>query len=492
MTTLLEYYEQKRPRSYQTSWHHRWAANILERAYRERKNAILELPPRHGKSELANVYGPAWRLENCYDAMFGLVTNSDALAKKFSVGCRNLCKLPLEVDRDAQWKVKGLESLNFTYLAAGIRGQLTGHGFDTVIFDDLLKSGLEAKSDTVRESVWENVASAAINRLTPDGIIIALQARLHRDDTIGRLLSLEHLKFLHLHLPATNDDGRSAWFKDGYTGEEVIFPAYSALWLGRYSRERLDDIRATVSGYYWSAQFMQEPTLGDLSYFDVDHMPCYQHSNVDRLWIAVDAAQTATVNGSYTAFVCLGLSGGNLKVLGVSRGRWRQDVMCDQLLDFYSAMTRMTGARPERVIVERAAAGFGIIDHLSAQLPIEPIFPAGSKEERAGAVCYVVNRGQVSLPEHAPWLASFKDEIANFPLTSFKDQTDAFVHALSYALRPSEFRMEPVQQLVTYDALLADGGFSDWDTFGSGSGSDYAPLSPATQRAVSKWRGGGE
>src|ERR1051326_1935094 len=149
--TLLEFYESKRPRSYETNWHHRWMCEVLERVYTERKNAIIEVPPRHGKSEIVNCYGPAWWFEDHFDAMFGLVTNSDSLAKKFSVACRNLVTHPLEQDRDAQWKIKGLESLNFSFMAAGIRGQLTGHGFDTVIFDDLLKSGAEAKSDVVRE-----------------------------------------------------------------------------------------------------------------------------------------------------------------------------------------------------------------------------------------------------------------------------------------------------------------------------------------------------
>lgn len=221
--TLLEFYEHKRPRNYETNWHHKWICDVLERAYRERKNAIIEVPPRHGKSEIVNVYGPAWWFEDHFDAMFGLVCNSDALAKKFSTACRNLVTHELEIDRDAQWKIKGLESLNFSYMAAGIRGQLTGHGFDTVIFDDLLKSGAEAKSEVVREGVWDGVVSAAINRLTPDGIIIALQARLHQQDTIGKLLELEHLKFLHLHLPATNDSGTEAWFRDGYSGNEVTF-----------------------------------------------------------------------------------------------------------------------------------------------------------------------------------------------------------------------------------------------------------------------------
>jgi predicted phage terminase large subunit-like protein len=456
--TLLEFYESKRPRSYETNWHHRWTCDILERAYTERRNAIIEIPPRHGKSEIVNVYGPAWRFEDHFDAMFGLVCNSDALAKKFSTAARGFVTHPLEIDRDAQWKIKGLESLNFSYMAAGIRGQLTGHGFDTAIFDDLLKSGAEAKSDVVRDSVWDGVVSAAINRLTPDGIIVALQARLHQQDTIGKLLELEHLKFLHLHLPATNDDGQSAWFRDGYSGEEVVFPAYRALWPTRYSREHLDAIRATIHSYYWSAQYQQVPSMGDLSYFDVNVMPSYQYPTVERCWLAVDAANTENVKGSYTAFVALGMEKGRLKVFNVARGRWRQDVMRTQLLEFYGAVARQNGIIPEKVIVERAAGGFGIIDSLSGQLPIEPVYPLGSKEARAGAVCYVVNRGQVALPQAAPWLEAFRSELQNFPLGSTKDLVDAFVHALSYATRPSEFRPKPMSQVVVQDLIEEDFG----------------------------------
>jgi predicted phage terminase large subunit-like protein len=450
--SLLNFYEQKRPRSYMTNWHHRWICEVLERAYVERKNVILELPPRHGKSEIANVYGPSWRLESKFNSMFGLVTNSDNLAKKFSSACRNLCGLPLEVERDAQWKVRGLDSLNYSYMGAGIRGNITGHGFDTVIFDDLLKSGLEAKSDTVRETVWENVASAAINRLTPDGIVVALQARLHQQDTIGKLLELDHLKFLHLHLPATNDSGTEAWFRDGYSGEEIAFPAYAALWPQRYSRAKLDEIRSTVSSYYWNAQYMQVPSMGDLAYFDMERCPTYTDSMVERVWLAVDAANTETKSGSYSAFVCVGISDRSLKVLGVRRGRWRQDKIATELTDFYHTIRRTVGIFPEAVIVERAAAGYGLIDHLSGQLPIIPLIPKGSKEERAAAVCYLVNRGQVALPQSAPWLQPFREEMGNFPLSSFKDQVDAFVHGLSYALRPSEF--QPIQQIVEYDAAV--------------------------------------
>jgi predicted phage terminase large subunit-like protein len=485
--SLLEFYEAKRPRSYRTEWYHKWMASTLERAYTERKNAIFELPPRHGKSELVNVYGPAWRLGEVYDENFMLVTNSDNLAKKFSTATRALIPAELEADRDAQWKIKGVESLNYSYQASGVRGQMTGHGASVLIFDDLLKSGAEAKSDTVRETVWENIVSAAVNRLSPDGIVVAMQARLHLSDPVGKLAELEHLKFLRLHLPATNPGGL-AWFDDGYSGDRTEFPPYTSL-SQRYPAEKLADIQATVTPYYWNAQYQQTPSMGDLAYFDVERMPVYRGTQVERCWIFVDAANTETKSGSFTAFGCLGLFQNTLKLLSMKRGRWRQDIMQAQLLDFYDSCTRLTGLRPEAVIVERAAGGYGLIDHFAGQLPIIPVIPQGSKEERAGAVCWIVNRGQVALPESAPWLAAFKEELQNFPLSAQKDQVDAFVHGLSYALRPSEFKPQERSQSVVYDTF---DDYEGQDTFDSDYeqmfGSQAEVMGAATLRALARRR----
>jgi hypothetical protein len=120
--------------------------------------------------------------------------------------------------------------------------------------------------------------------------------------------------------------------------------------------------------------------------------------------------------------------------------------MQQQLADFYDGCTRLVGLYPEAVIVERAAGGYGLIDFFHGRLPIVPVIPQGSKEERAGAVCWIVNRGHVALPESAPWLVAFREELGSFPLSAQKDQVDAFVHGLSYALRPSEFK--PVDRVV--------------------------------------------
>lgn len=451
---LKDYVQRHQPRNYgPLPWHVRQLCHALERGMRERKNVLLELPPRFYKSEIVNVYRPAWWIgEGNVRNHSAVVCNSQQLAEKFCQAASRLVSLEKSADRNGEWKLAAdTESLDFAYKATGINGQLTGFGFDDIVYDDLFKHGRDAKSPTVRASIIDGVVSAGMNRLTPGGVVIAMQARLHPGDTIGWLLSTD-MRFLHLHLPATNDDGAGAWFRDGYSGERVTFPAYDSLWPERFPRPVLEGIFERITPYYKQAQFMQVPKLGDLNFFDVSMMPRYTEiGQVLNLWIAVDAAQTKTESGSYTCFValanCVVNGQKHIKVLSVKRFRGRPDEMKQELIDFYQGLIRRYGMYPEAVCIERAAGGYGLLDIQG--MPAIPIDARGDKEERAGAVCWCVNKGIVQLPQEAPWLEAFVDELENFPLTNYKDQVDAFVHALAWELRKAtDFKMEHLQHVL--------------------------------------------
>lgn len=184
---LLEYFEQQRPKNYQTEWVTRWLCLAVQRALEERKNLIIELHPRAGKSEVINVYAQSWWLETHPDANVGLVCSEDGLAGKFVGAASKLLArngTRFEYDRSQEFKIAGTPSLDATYTGRGIHSNLAGRGFNAVIFDDLLKSGTDAMSDLVRERMFTDVCSAAINRLSPDGIVICTQARLHSQDII--------------------------------------------------------------------------------------------------------------------------------------------------------------------------------------------------------------------------------------------------------------------------------------------------------------------
>jgi predicted phage terminase large subunit-like protein len=254
---------------------------------------------------------------------------------------------------------------------------------------------------------------------------------------------------------------------------KISFPAYDSWWRERYPRTELENIFTRITPYYRQAQFMQVPTLGDLNYFDVAMCPRYTElGQILNLWVAVDAAQTKTESGAYTCFVamanCVVNNVKHMKVLSVKRFRGRPDEMKQELIDFYQALSRRYGIYPEAVCIERAAGGYALLDIQG--MPTIPIDARGDKEERAGAVCWIVNKGVVQLPQEAPWLEAFVDELENFPLTNYKDQVDAFVHALAWELRKlTDFKMEHLSRVVPRlvggggRALPSNDGFFDTD-----------------------------
>lgn len=86
------------------------------------------------------------------------------------------------------------------------------------------------------------------------------------------------------------------------------------------------------------------------------------------------------------------------------------------------------------VLIEDASSGIGIIDELKrdTKLAIRPVKPVGGKYERALAVSPLIEQGLVLLPERAPWLSDFLDEVGGFPEAPHDDIVDSISQALQY------------------------------------------------------------
>jgi hypothetical protein len=410
------------------------------------------------------VFSVAWWLAGHPSFKFGLITHSQALGNKFLAAVATLLRdlgFEFEYERAGEFKLKGSAGIDPSFWVSGIGGGHTGKGCHRLIVSDVLRSGTDAMSQKIRESIITDVISTAMNRLEPytaddgstiPGAVTFEQARLHEDDPVGWMMK-SGLPYVQHRFPAINDDGRSAFIRNLYTGEAFFHPAYNAL-TRRQLRPLLDQIKSYSTAYFWNCQYLMVCGLGDLVYFDLTHCPRHERlPMVDTWWMAGDFANTATVSGSRTAFCALGYSShSGLSLISAEAGRWRSDEMGDRMIAFIEAIYRQTGIGPEAVIVERAAAGYGVIDRYSRVLPIVPIIPEKSKEDRAGGVAYIVNQGRVSLPEQAPWLKEWEAEIGGFPLMTLNDQTDAFTHALGYAARPSQFR-EQMGDMLVYDTM---------------------------------------
>jgi predicted phage terminase large subunit-like protein len=456
---LLEYYELRRPKKYKTRPIDKLRASLIQQCYEMGWNFIDEEEPRIGKSEMNCVYGPSHNRRTRPNFRDIIITHGQDLCNKFVRANATLAKedgFELSVEKQNSFKIAGSLSMDETCQGFGIRGAVSGRGANRIILDDVLKSGTEAMSEKVRTSIITDIISTNLNRLETfndvPGAMTILSARLHQGDPIGWFLDESELPYVRLHAPAVNDDGTRAFVENTYTGEKKFLAPYDSLIPG--NRHRLDELQRALTPYFWSAQYLQEPSLGTDNYFDVSRMPAYQNSRVDCWWLACDFAQTATSAGSQSAFVALGFNQREcqLKVLGVAAGRWRQDKMAEHLMEFIESMRRLTGRHELTCIVELGAGGFGIVDRYSHILNIQPVKPTKSKELRAGEVAYLINQGSVLLPESAPWLESYKAELSGFPLAPLNDKVDATVHALKFVISQNEFEFEEQNRIL----LIAD------------------------------------
>jgi predicted phage terminase large subunit-like protein len=90
--------------------------------------------------------------------------------------------------------------------------------------------------------------------------------------------------------------------------------------------------------------------------------------------------------------------------------------------------------KPNVILIEDRASGQSLVQELknASRYPILPIKVDSDKETRAHAVTPLIEAGKVFLPESAPWLATFIDELAVFPNGTNDDIVDSVTQALNY------------------------------------------------------------
>ncbi len=95
--------------------------------------------------------------------------------------------------------------------------------------------------------------------------------------------------------------------------------------------------------------------------------------------------------------------------------------------------------KPNAILVEDRADGQSLIQELrnTTALPIIPVKVDSDKQTRAQAVTPLMEAGKIFLPESAPWLSDYIEEMACFPNGIHDDLVDATTQALNY------LRMEP-------------------------------------------------
>lgn len=406
---------------------------VLDRVSRgECKRLMLNMPPRHGKSEMVTVRYAVWRLERDPTLRVILGAYNATFVSKLGRKARRIAekRLDLAHDRTAvdDWETAQGGGMR----AVGVGGGITGQGGDLIIIDDPVKSREEAESEAYRNKCWDWYTDDLYTRLEPGGAVILIMTRWHEDDLAGRILASEKgSEWEVINLPALAEENDPLGRKEG----EALCPE-------RYDVAALEDIKATQGGYSFDALYQGHPTPREGAFFKVGKIEIVDAAPAGlRLVRAWDTAATEG-DGDYTAGVKVGIGeDGYTYVVDVVRGQWstdyrnatmRQTAELDGAGVFvrYAEDPGSAGKDQSRYLGQKVFNGFRF----------EAVRVSGDKVTRAEPFSSQVNAGNVRVVRGA-WNRAFIEELRGFPLGKHDDQVDGASDAYTKLTRGTEMRM---------------------------------------------------
>jgi len=413
---------------YELTQHGRFVIEHLERIERgEIDRLMLFLPPRHGKSLTSSQLFPSWYLGRHPERSIIATSYGQELANDYGRRVREFVSADLHRVVFPQSRIRddnasvhrfGL-SRGGNFYAVGAGGPITGRGADLLLIDDPLKGAEDAYSITARRSLQTWFESVAYTRLQRGAAIVLIQTRWHQDDLAGWLLR-EHAAdgWTVVSLPAIAEPGDALGRVEG-----------EALWPSKFPLDALSRIREAIGTSAWSALYQQRPVAAEGSIFKREWLKTFTSKpEFTRLIFSLDTAFKVGESNDYSVLAVWAEAQAGYYLLDLVRER----------LDFPALKSRVVAKaaywRPHAVLIEDAASGQSLIQSLRVEtsLPLLPVKPLGDKESRASAVSPLFESGRVHVPQSAPWLSDYIDELISFPASPHDDQVDVSTQALAW------------------------------------------------------------
>lgn len=407
---------------------------LLELSRRDYNQLIVNMPPRHGKSELISKYFPAWYLANFPDHRIILTSYQQALAELFGRKVKAVLQgvspyLPEFSISKSKYSSKSFD-LEFSaggMECTGVGGPLTGKGANLLIIDDPVKNDVDANSRTVRENIWEWFRATVFTRLEPDSIIIIIMTRWNEDDLCGKLEKEYKRDWQMLKLPAIagNSDilGRSP-------GEP--------LWGERFPLKKLEKIKSTIGDYWFSALYQQSPApsgglvfkRSTFKYFNIENEfyvldnSLRYHKSDCPVFATVDLAVSLKESADYTVIIIFALTPKrDILITGLIRERIEPSAHLSLLKSVFHCY------KPSLIGIESTQYQISLVQAAqSVGLPVKPLKPDKDKLTRALPIAAQLEGGKVYFCAGTAWLFDFENELLNFPKGEKDDQVDCFAY----------------------------------------------------------------
>ena len=407
--------------------HHKIIAKKFEAiANKDIKRLIVNMPPRHTKSEFASFLFPAWMMGREPRLKIIQTSHTAELAQRFGRKVRNLIDTQdyqnvfpgMELSADSKAAGRWETNAGGEYFSAGVGGAITGRGADLLIIDDP-HSEQDALSATALENAWEWYSSGPRQRLQPGGAIVIVMTRWNTKDITGELIK------------AQGQPKADQW-------EVVEFPAIlpsdKPVWPEYWQKEELESVKASISVAKWNAQWQQNPTAEEGAIIKREWWQKWEKSQMPGLMHVIQSYDTAfskKETADYSAITTWGIfcpdeKTPNIILLDMKKGRWDFPEMKEIAYDSYKYW------EPESVVIEAKATGMPLTQELRMRgIPVINFTPSkgNDKLSRVNAVAPLFQSGVVWAPDEV-WAEEVIEECAAFPYGEHDDLVDSMTQAL--------------------------------------------------------------
>ena len=408
--------------------HHKTIADKFNKlASGEINRLIVNMPPRHTKSEFASTLLPAWMIGNTPKLKIIQTTHTGELAVRFGRKAKTLIDSPeyqeifkTRLREDSQAAGRWETAQGGEYFAAGVGGAITGRGADLLIIDDP-HSEQDAMNMSALERAYEWYTSGPRQRLQPGGKIVCVMTRWNTKDLTGILLKNQ------------SEPKSDQWDLVEFP---AIMPSGDPVWPGYWKLEELESVKASLSLGKWNAQWMQNPTSEEgaiikrewWQHWDKDDLPV-----LDHVIQSYDTAFMKKETADYSAITTWGIFREN-------EDSSPQMILLDAMkerLEFPElrrvAKEQYDYWQPETVLVEAKASGLPLTYELrNMGIPVVNYTPSrgNDKHTRVNSVAPLFESGKIWAPTDKQFAQEVMEECAAFPYGDHDDLVDSMTQAV--------------------------------------------------------------
>ena len=425
--------------------HLKTASKLQDLAEGKIKRLIVNMPPRHTKSEFASYLFPAYMMGINPKLKIIQTTHTAELAYRFGRKVRNLMgtgeyKNVFEnVNLSADSKAAGRWETNYggEYFAAGVGGAITGRGADLLIIDDP-HSEQDALSETAMDNAYEWYTSGPRQRLQPGGRILIVMTRWSTKDLTGQLMK------------AQTEPKADQWEVVEFP---AILPSNEPIWPQYWKLEELESVKASLTEQKWQAQWQQNPVSEEGSIIKREWWKIWEEEDPPEMVHIIQSYDTAFSKKETADFSAISTWGifypknsykPHAILMDCKKGRWDFPELKKTAMEEYRYWD------PETILIEAKASGMPLTDELrSMGIPVVNFTPSkgNDKHVRVNSVAPLFEAGMVWRPDER-WAEEMVEECAAFPFGEHDDLVDSMTQAMlrfrqgNFVVHPEDYEPE--------------------------------------------------